>query len=56
MSTSNNSPAPARPSFDAYTAMLLVSLLCITAACAVLYLELSPYGAIFQWWVVPRGS
>jgi len=54
MSMPNNTPAPSRPGFDAYTGMLLVSLIVITLACVFLYLELSQYGAIFTWWKVPR--
>jgi hypothetical protein len=55
MSMPNNTPQlPVRRGFDAYTAMLAVSLLAVTLACVFLYLELAPYGPIFTWWKVPR--
>ena len=38
-----------KPSFNIYTTMLVLSLVAVTAACVVLWLELGTYGDWPQW-------
>lgn len=42
-----------KPKADVYTMMLIVSLIAITVACVMLYLEGSSYGT-WPWWKTPR--
>jgi len=38
-----SAPAPAKPSSDAYTGMLIISLLALLAGCLLLYLDYRKY-------------
>jgi hypothetical protein len=42
-----------KPRTNIYTVMLILSLLAISTACVLLWLELTSYGP-FPWWKVPR--
>jgi hypothetical protein len=42
-----------KPKSDVYTMMLLVAFIALVAACVMLWLEGSSYGA-WPWWKVPR--
>ena len=39
-----------KPSTNIYTMMLVISLLAITIACVLLYLEMASYGPLFSSW------
>lgn len=42
-------PTEQKQKMNIYTMMLIISLLCIGAACMVLWFELQEYGA-YPWW------
>ena len=48
-SSASDQSGPKIPQFNMYTSMLLISLLCLTVASLLLYLELARYGD-FPWW------